>query len=135
MTSPPITATRRVDLRRQSAITNDAENSDIAQLPAPSQPRMRETERKEINFLTSLNCYYYRSLVEAKQLPIYFTSLSPSLATSTHNNLIKDISLIGGSVGRIRLFRSRFCFKIYFRAYLNVFVSVLSSLNNRLGKN
>lgn len=38
ITSPPITATSLVDLRRQSAITNDAENNDIAQLPAPSQP-------------------------------------------------------------------------------------------------
>lgn len=42
ITNPPITATSLVDLRRQSAITNDAENNDIAQLPAPSQPEKKD---------------------------------------------------------------------------------------------
>ena len=48
LTSPPITATRRVDLRRHNAITIEAENNDIAQLPAPSQPRREEKKEKKL---------------------------------------------------------------------------------------
>jgi len=48
ITSPPITATKRVDLRRHNAITIDAENNDIAQLPAPSHAAKREKETEKL---------------------------------------------------------------------------------------
>lgn len=38
ITKPPKTAVRRVDLRRQSAITTDAEINETDQLIAPIQP-------------------------------------------------------------------------------------------------
>lgn len=44
-----MTAVKRVDLRRQNAIITGAVNIDTAQLAAPSQSMVNDTNKSEMN--------------------------------------------------------------------------------------